>query len=288
MKLLHVYLLFLLFNTSVANAANRKHFEVQTSECDQVLEQPVLIDQKELASLHHALTQLPDNIFEAIFYKGAAKNKVQVARTVNLSVEDVKLSYKEPRVFYIDSKFSSRLVIIDGDVYVEGFYRNFRYQTATDMPQPWFRWNNKTKKFNLEKSGAEIKLAKAFLKKYRTSEATAVRKISLFRGTKEDQMQDLLEVKRLASSPATYAQALAAATKLSLALRNGLFSTDDEDRAKAYANPSLISIKINPDTIMRLVSEHGVYVGYEFYFFELCFQSPAAILEFAEAIVVKQ
>lgn len=249
-----------------------------------------------------------------------------------ITEETIAKSFVAPETITSARRFDSRLVMIDGNIFVEGYYRENRYGGVT-IPfaefvnkQEWLEWDATARVFKYHpNTNPGLALLNSFAK--------GQKEVMVYRGLKEHQYKLLLLIRLLrqkSPDPSRLAQLLNAQKALandyptlpdlalllrrspitanaSHALRTeyaqrlletgfestsqyseSLFATPDRDRAEGYAkNPrsTLLTAKLNVESLRQMIPKHQLYVGYEFYFYELMFRTPEGAAFLADSIV---
>lgn len=165
------------------------------------------------------------------------------------------------------------MAIYKGDVFAEGFYRNRSVGVDGSLyprkrfsqeellgRQPWFEWSSQSKKF-----AARLGTPAARLMAHISSEQ-GLNAFTLYRGTN-----------------AKYADKRAALATLNSFLfssdTGGIFSTPSHEKAKGWANPVVLTSRINPNILLNVFAQQksdnqksaAAYVGIEFDYVEFAF-----------------
>jgi hypothetical protein len=168
---------------------------------------------------------------------------------------------------------SGGMAIYKGDVFAEGFYRNRsvgvdgslyprkRYSQEELLGrQPWFEWSPQSKKFAARLGSPATRLM-AHISSEQGSNA-----LTLHRGTNTK-----------------YADKVAALATLNSFLfssnTGGIFSTPSYEKAKGWANPVVLTSRINPKILLDAFTQQksdnqktaAAYVGIEFDYVEFAF-----------------
>ena len=168
---------------------------------------------------------------------------------------------------------SGGLAIYKGDVFAEGFYRNRaagvegslfprrRYNQEELLGrQPWFEWNSQSKKFS-PRLGSPATRILTHISSEQGSNA-----FTLYRGTN--------------SKYTDKGAALATLNSFPFGVNTGgIFSTSSYEKAKGWANPVLLTSRINPKILQDAFTSQKmenrktapVYVGIEFDYVEIAF-----------------
>ena len=240
-------------------------------------------------SLRDAASQLPDILFESVFTTGGLTQRSEYLADLSFSGGFPLSSSDSVRsIYWSGGKMRSHMIALENDVFVEGFYRNARYSsqsTSAPIDQPWIRWDAHLGEYRYETQGAEKRIVEFFLKSPEAKAAARTDgKIALFHGGTKEAYSKLLEIQDLLKRPGGRPKALKKAKEFAAQSRHGIFATPDLERAKVYANPSLLEIQIEPNVLQTLADQDQLFAGFEFHYFEFSFQTPEAILKLAEAL----
>ncbi|MEY3902588.1 MAG: hypothetical protein RL189_1894 [Pseudomonadota bacterium] len=164
------------------------------------------------------------------------------------------------------------MTLYKGAVYAEGFYRcraagvsgtifpRRAYSLSELMTQqPWLEWNKETREFTAKIGSPAARIAQVILEE-QTSSA-----ITLHRGTN--------------TTYSSKEKALATANNFRFGEFGAIFTTPSYEAAKGWANPVVLTAKINPSDFIKSATKpnpdrgnvQSIYVGIEYGYPEIAF-----------------
>lgn len=204
------------------------------------------------------------------------KGKLEIAVDDCTLTRTINESLTKPSYFYWltgnGRTTEGGMALYKGTVYAEGFYRcraagipssifPRRAYTLKELmtQQPWFEWNNDTRTFSAQVGSPAARITQAI------QEDQGSKAITLHRGTN--------------TAFSSKEKALATANNFRFGELGGIFTTPSYEAAKIWANPVVLSAKINPADFLKSATvanpDKGnvpsIYVGIEYGYPEIAF-----------------
>lgn len=183
---------------------------LETKSSEDIIENLNLYKNNAVKSLNVAIQSAPSTVFSKIFdssIQGFIKEaELNLINTSAINLKSVRESFRTIKTIWDwGSRFDSRLVLIEGNVFVEGYYRNQRYfnkehLNATEITkfdqfarqQPWFSLDTNKTTYRLSENEAQ-----SYLLRHIRNIFGNTTHLSLFRGLRQDQTNLILHAKKL-------------------------------------------------------------------------------------------
>jgi hypothetical protein len=179
-----------------------------------------------------------------------------------------------------DSKSGRSLSLFKGDAYFSHYYYTkygASYNKGRKMPiekfaqtEPWFKWNEKTRIYSLERSGIVENIVDKVFGKSKV--------VRLYRGTSLKEAEFMYELAQMSDQEAL----IVAQKKIKAGAFHGYFFTNKKSAAKDWSkDDTVVSVDIPREVVLQLAREGRIYAGVEGEYFEFMFFDPTTIKSLA-------